>query len=152
RARQQPAREQGFGQGHRRREATGDAEDREAVGERSAGTALRVRHPGERQPGIDQRLPERRLPGVVLGAIDRLRVGEVRENTRRRLADDGCALAHGGSWSAPGHGGWKRRHWQAPAPLPAGATVLHTILRVIVLGPPLPAYNPASSVAAIETN
>ena len=67
-ARQQPAGEQRFGERHRQRIAPGNAENRKAVGEARA--ALFFRHPGERQAGLRQRAPQRRLPLAVAGAVD----------------------------------------------------------------------------------
>ena len=61
-ARQQPAGEQRFGKRNGQGETPGHAENRKAVGEACAGSAKFFRHPGQRQPGVAQRLPQRRLP------------------------------------------------------------------------------------------
>ncbi len=100
-ARQQPAGGERFRQRHREREAPGDAENGEALGEAGAGAAQIFRHPGERQPGLAQRTPERLSPGAVLGPVDGLRIGEVGENPCRRLGYDMVAVTRHASCSAP---------------------------------------------------
>jgi hypothetical protein len=93
RARKQPARQQRLRQRHGRRIAAGDAENGEAVGEARARAAQFLRNPGERQARVFERPPQRFLPGVVFGPIDRLGIGEVRKNPRRRFGDDMVAFA-----------------------------------------------------------
>ena len=92
-ARQQPAGEQRFGKRNGHGEPPGNAENRKAVGEVRAGAALFFRHPGERQPGFGERVPQRLLPALVLGAVDRLGIGQIRKNTRRCFGDDIVILA-----------------------------------------------------------
>ena len=89
----QPAGQQRFGERHGERAAPGGAEHGKAVGKACAGAAEIVRHPGERQPGLLERAPERRLPGLVFRPVDGLRIGEVGKNPRRRFGDDMLALA-----------------------------------------------------------
>src|SRR5438128_2345620 len=63
-----------------------------------AGEIAAVGHAARR--GVDERLPQRRFPAAVTGAVDGLGIAEVREDSRRRLGDDVSALAHGVSCSA----------------------------------------------------
>ena len=77
----------------RRREAARLAQHGEAVGQLRAGAAQLLRHPGERQPRFLQRGPRRRLPRLVLGPVDGLRIAEVGEDSRRRV-DDEIVTAH----------------------------------------------------------
>src|SRR5258705_357106 len=55
---------------------------------RRAGAAKAVGHPGEREARLLQRSPRRRLPGVVLGAVDSLRIAEIAEDSRGRVDDE----------------------------------------------------------------
>ena len=64
-------------------------------GEARARTAAILRHPGQRQAGIGQRLPERGFPCAVLVAIDGLGVGEIGEDLLRGLGNDVLTLRHG---------------------------------------------------------
>ncbi len=61
-ARQQPAGDQRFGERHGEREAPGGAQHRKAVGEARARATQLFRNPGERQSGVGERTPQRRLP------------------------------------------------------------------------------------------
>ena len=92
--RQQPARQHGFGQRHRDRKASGRAQHAETFGERGARAAAIFRHPGQRQAGFGQRLPERRFPRAFLVAIDGLGVGEIGEDFLRGLGNDVLTLRH----------------------------------------------------------
>jgi len=56
-------------------------------------------HPGEREAGFGEGLPQRLLLAAVRGAVDSLRIGEVRKNPRRGLGDDITALTHDASLS-----------------------------------------------------
>src|SRR4029077_16899605 len=68
------------------------AEDGEPFGEAFARAATIFRHPGQREPGLAPRLPERCLPVALLVVVDSLRIGEVRENLLRGLDDNIFAL------------------------------------------------------------
>ena len=85
-SRQQPAGGQRFRQRHRQGEAPGDAENGEAFRQAGARATQSLRNPGERQPGVVERLPERLLPRAILCLVYGLRIGEVGENLRRRSA------------------------------------------------------------------
>ena len=68
--RQQPAGEQRLGERHRRGEAAGDAQHGEPVGHLRPGAAELVGDPGQRQPGLLQRIPQRLGPLAFLGLVD----------------------------------------------------------------------------------
>ena len=51
-------------------------------------------HPGQRQAGFGQRLPERRFPRALVVAIDGLGVGEIGEDFLRGLGNDVLTLRH----------------------------------------------------------
>ena len=82
-ARQQPAGEQRLGERDRRREPAGDAQHREPVGQAGAGAAVLV--PAPRQASARHRpAPARAVASSRhrSGAIDGLRIGEVRKDPR----------------------------------------------------------------------
>ena len=81
-------------------EAQGDRAEVETIGEAGTRAAQIVGHPGERQAVVFERAPERRLPRLILGRIDGLRIGKIREDPRCRLGNDAVALAHGVSRGA----------------------------------------------------
>ena len=94
RLRQQPSRQHGFGQRHRDRETPGRAQHAKTFGEAGAGAVAIFRHPGQRQAGFGQRLPQRRFPAAVLVVVDGLGVGEIGENRLRGLGDNVLTLRH----------------------------------------------------------
>ena len=100
---QQPAGGERFGERHRERKAPGDTENRKAVGEACPRAAQMFRDPGERQPRLAERVPQRRLPRPVVRLVDALRIGEVGKNPLRRFGNDMALFAgHECRW-APFH-------------------------------------------------
>ena len=94
RLRQQPAGEHGFGQRYRDGKTPGGAENGKAFGKARTRTVAILRHPGQRQAGLGQRLPERGLPRAVLVAIDGLGVGKIGEDLLRGLGNNVLTLRH----------------------------------------------------------
>ena len=78
--RQQPAGQHGLGERHCQSKLAGRGEHLKAVGEARASAAMGLADPGQRQAVLLQRRPQLGLPGVVLGAVDGLRIGEVGKN------------------------------------------------------------------------
>ena len=93
--REQPARQHGFGERHRDRKPPGCAEHAKTFGKARARAAAVFAHPGQRQAGFGQRLPQRRFPRAVFVAIDGLGVGEIGKNLLRGRNDDILTLRHG---------------------------------------------------------
>ena len=81
--------------GTRDRKAAGGAEHAETFGEACAGAAAVFRHPGKRQAGLAQRLPQRRFPCALLVVIDGLGIGEIGEDFLRGLGNNVLTLRHG---------------------------------------------------------
>ena len=76
------------------RKTPGRAQHAETFGEAGAGAAAILRHPGQRQAGFGQRLPQRRFPAALLVAVDGLRVGEIGKYLLRGLGDNVLTLRH----------------------------------------------------------
>src|SRR6202035_2380125 len=66
----------------------GGTQHAETLSQAGTGTAARLRHPGQRQSGLGQGLPERRFPAAILVAVDGLRVGKIRKYLFRGLDDN----------------------------------------------------------------
>ena len=86
--RQQPAGEQRLGQRHGRSVAARLPQHGGSVAQFGAGAAEGLGHPGEREARFLQRRPSRRLPGVVLGPIHGLRVGQVTQDPLGGVGDE----------------------------------------------------------------
>ena len=92
--RQEPARQHGFGERDCDRETSGGAQYAKTFGEARTRAAAIFRHPGQRQAGFGQRLPERGLPLAFFVAIDGLGIGQIGENLFRGLGNNVLTLRH----------------------------------------------------------
>jgi hypothetical protein len=70
-----------------------DANNRETVGKDRAGATEFLGHPGMRQPGLFERAPQRLFSSAHRARTDRLRIGKIGANARRRFGDDSLSLS-----------------------------------------------------------
>ena len=83
-----------FAQRNRQRGPPRHLQNFKAVGKARARAAMLLGHPGKRQAGLGQRVPQRPAPAVILRVIDGLGIGQIGKNARRRIGDDMPALVH----------------------------------------------------------
>ena len=113
-ARQKPAGGQRFCQRYRKGKASGNANNGEAFLQACGRAPQRLWNPGERQPGIAERSPQRLLPRTARGLVDDLRVGEIGEHTYCRLDYHLVSFSRHDSGAIPMVAG-RDRHDQAAA-------------------------------------
>jgi hypothetical protein len=87
-ARQHPAGHQGLRQRRRDGEAAGRTQYRKAVGHRRAAAAEILRDPGDGQPRLFERIPQRRGPHTAFGVIDRGGLAQILKYAGRGIDDD----------------------------------------------------------------
>jgi len=86
--REQPTRHQRLGERHRSGEAPSDPQYRETVGHCCPGAAKIIGNPGERQPRLFERIPQRLGPLTFLGLVDGCRLAQILKDPGRGIDDD----------------------------------------------------------------
>ena len=98
---QQPARQQGFGQGQGHGEFACHPQHRKAGPDARACATQLVGDPGAGQAGFFKGGPEWRPPAVTLGIVDSLRIAQIAKYPARRIGDQLFSFIHVYALSTP---------------------------------------------------